>query len=193
MAITITSKGYGDVKKSVNYGSSTNFIFIASVVIFSSVMLVWLGLFAVNFSVQNQSNDLSDQRAKLEKEKNAVKPKETKLLDVQKRISQINKIIQTHPNGKYLFDTLAKGTRGDVKFRNARVDFINGTLTMDGEAATYPALSLQLLALEPSFQNWIRSMQIKNIKRVVDASGSAGAVSFNLFITFDQKILLNKD
>ncbi len=200
MAITITSKGYakglGDAlaPKAVNYGFSVAVILYASIIIFSSVLILWFSLLAVDMKIKNDTDTLALERTKKETQKQAAKQKERTFTDIQKRMVQIEDIINVHPNGKLLFDALSQITRGDVRFLQADINFkvadSTGQISMTGQAIDFQALSNQILSFERDKQNRFRSVKIGSIKREISLDGSPGPVSFNLETTFERSILI---
>ena len=200
MAITITSKGYakglGDAlaPKAVNYGFSAAVILYASIIIFSSVLILWFSLLAVDMKIKNDTDTLALERTKKETQKQAAKQKERTFTDIQKRMVQIEDIINVHPNGKLLFDALSQITRGDVRFLQADINFkvadSTGQISMTGQAIDFQALSNQILSFERDKQNRFRSVKIGSIKREISLDGSPGPVSFNLETTFERSILI---
>ncbi len=200
MAITITSKGYakglGDsfAPKAVNYGSPVAIILYASIIVFSSILVLWFSLLAVDVKIKNDTDTLALERTKKETQKQAAKQKERTFTDIQKRMVQIEDIINIHPNGKLLFDALSQITRGDVRFLQADINFkatdSTGQISMTGQAIDFQALSNQILSFERDKQNRFRSVKIGSIKREVSLDGSPGPVSFNLETTFERSILI---
>ena len=192
MAITISSKGYGgDVNKSVNYGSSIPLFSVIAVIVFVTTIILWLTLFAINFSLKNQKTDLEARRTELQLEKSNLKQEESRLLDAQRRVFQIKELLDKHPNGRLIFDALNSRTRGDVNFTAAEADLQGSTLELTGQAKDFQALAAQILAFERDDQNRFRSVAVKNIRRDITL-GEVGAVSFSISLGFDSAILVNK-
>lgn len=193
MAITINPKGYGgDINKSVNFGSAIPKILIIAIIVFSTTMIFWLALFAINFSLTNQKSDLETERTALQLKKSNVNQEETRLLDVQRRVLQIKERLEKHPNGRLIFDALNARTRGDVNFTAADVNFEDSTLELSGEAKNFQALAPQILAFQQDDQNRFKYVKVSNIRKDIDGFNSE-KVLFSISLGFDGALLLNKD
>ncbi len=192
MAITISPKGYGgDVNKSINYGSPIPLLSVIAIIVFMTTMTLWLTLFAINFSLKNQENDLAAKRTELQLEKSNLKQEESRLIDAQRRVFQIKELLDKHPNGRLVFDALNSRTRGDVNFSAAEAELQGGTLELTGQAKDFQALAAQILAFEHDDQNRFRSVKVKNIRKHIIES--QGTVSFAMSLSFDPAILTNKE
>ena len=154
--------------------------FILGLSIFALVILIWLGLFFYNKSLDIKAKDLDKKLSDLQSEGNRASLE--KILDLSNGLKQAGGLLDSHIYSSNAFRLIEELTLPNLQWLSFNLDIDSGKATMTGRTQSYNALARQILIFENDMDKRISKINTSNIS--LDHNGGVG---------FSMDIVLSKE
>lgn len=156
---------------------------ILAVLILVLALLTWAGFFFYHKSLQKQKDSLNKRADEIYTSNN--KEMTAKILDLEKDLKQVKKLLDAHVYPSRALKFLEDYTLPNAQLLDFSLDVSSGVITGSGLAQTYAVLAKQILLLEK--QEEIKSVKISNV-----SLDQLGGVGFSIEIVLNKNFLNKK-
>lgn len=153
---------------------------ILCVVLLALVLLIWLGLFVYNKSLDGQVKNLESKLQDLKKEENREMAK--KIKDLESSLEITKTLLNSHLYTSQVFEFIEKLVLPNVQFADFNLNSKNSQVSLTGSAQTYNTLARQMLIFQ-------QEKEVKEVKVSGISLDQLGGIKFSMQMTFYEKML----
>jgi macrodomain Ter protein organizer (MatP/YcbG family) len=158
---------------------------ILAVSILILTLLTWVGFFFYHKSLQSKKDSLNKRADEIYTSSN--KDMTAKILDLEKDLKQVKKLIDAHVYPSRTLKFLEDYILPNVQLLDFSLDVNSGIITASGAAQTYAILAKQILLLEKQ-ESIIESVRVSDI-----SLGQLGGIGFSMEIIINGNFLSKKE